>query len=196
MLDRHPDARARVRRIVIICCSLLHPSSMALPQRIAPAAYLVAFALVVIPIFDASMTAFPPHFHDARWRFGIVGLLSNAVLFPVLGALIAVATAALLEHRKTQRALGALALVAVAVCVVAFGMFVLDALQTRAAVRPALSLSFTVASATAAVKLALASVTFCMLGLAGVRGGPQSSAKPASRTTNVLIGEAPRRSAP
>ena len=171
------------------------PHNMPFPQRLAPAAYLVAFALVVIPIFDASMTAFPPHIHDPRWRFGTVGLLSNAILFPAVGALIAVVTAAMLEHGRSQRMLGVLALLTAAVSIAALGTFVLDALQTRATVRPTLSLAFTVASATAAVKLLIASVTFGLLGLAAVRGGSWSNPKRRSRAPNLLGSESARRPA-
>ena len=158
---------------------------MALPNRLAPAAYLVAFALVAIPIFDASMTAFPPHLHDARWRFGAVGLISNAVLFPALGSLIAIGTAASLGHARTQRILGILAFLVALACLGGLGTFTLDALQTRAAVRPELHLSYAVASTTAGVKLVVAMLTFCALGIAGVRG--PAWARPKQRAASVLV---------
>lgn len=131
-------------------------------RQLAPSAYLVAFALVFIPLFDASMSLVPFRVGAPQWRFGAVGLLSNALMIPAIGVLIAVTTAVVLGHERTQRVFSILCWIAAAILLAALAAFALDALQTRASVQPAMKLSFAVASATAAAKLLLGAVTFAL----------------------------------
>jgi hypothetical protein len=131
-------------------------------RQLAPSAYLVAFALVFIPLFDAAMSLFPFRVGAPQWRFGAVGLFSNALMIPAIGVLIAVTTAVVLGHERTQRVLSILCWIAVAILIAALAAFSLDALQTRASVQPAMRLSFLVASATAAAKLLLGAATFVL----------------------------------
>jgi len=148
----------------------LHETMMSISKRLAPATYLVGFALVCVPLADAFTSTLPSHVHDPRWRFGAVGLVSNAILFPALGALIAVSAAVAFDHRRVRRVLGVLAAVVAVLCVAALGTFVLDAIQTHGGVRANLQLSFAVASTTAALKLVIATATFAALGVAALRG--------------------------
>ena len=141
---------------------------MTLTKRFAPATYLVAFSLVAIPLFDAAMSTRPLHLHDPRWRFGAVGLISNAMLFPVLGALVAIVAATVFEQRRTRRVLAVLTFVGTAICLVALGMFVLDALQSHSSVNPQFERSFELASATVVVKLVLFAAAYCSMGIAGI----------------------------
>lgn len=146
-------------------------------RQIAVPAYLVSFALIVMPLADVMTTLFPWRLMDSRWRFGAVGLISNALLLPIAGLLIAYIVATVLNHWTLRRVLGALALVGAAIAVVALGLFALDALQTRAAVRPEMRLSFMVASLAAATKTLVAGVTFIAIGLAALRGRKPSGSK-------------------
>jgi hypothetical protein len=143
---------------------------MSFSKRLAPATYLVGFALFCIPLADAITSTLPAHVHEARWRFGAVGLVSNAILFPALGALIVLSAAMIFDHHRARRGLGVVALVVAVLCVAALGIFVLDAVQTHVGVRANLQLSFAMASTTAALKLVIATATFAALGAAGLRG--------------------------
>jgi len=161
---------------------------MAQPRHVATPAYLVAFALVVIPPFDALMQVLPVRIHDARWRFGFFGLLSNAYMIPLTGLLVAFAVAVFLEHRRFQRVLGTLALIVAVGTVALLGMFMLDALQVRKDVNPAAALAFKVASVTALLKSGLAFLTLVAFGIAGWRGPkPARAAKEASPKSSRLI---------
>ena len=62
-------------------------------RSLAPGAYVVAFLLFFIPFFDASLSLAPWNLASSQWRFGAFGLLSNALMLPAAGTLIAVATA-------------------------------------------------------------------------------------------------------
>ena len=131
-------------------------------RQLSAPAYFVAFLLVVIPLFDALMSVAPFHPRAAQWRFAVVGLLSNALMIPSVGLLFAVVTAVTLDHAAAKKAIRIFSWIAVVVLGAAIGFFALDSMQTRAAVRPDLQLSFLVASVTAICKLLLGIVAFVL----------------------------------
>lgn len=137
-------------------------------RGLALGAYLVGAALILLPLFDASISISPPRFDDVRWRFGAAGLLANALLIPNSGLLLLLITAISYEHTTFRRAVGVLALIGVAVWLAAIGVFALDALQTRVAVRPEMSASFKVASWSAIGKMLVEAATLTVLGFVGV----------------------------
>jgi hypothetical protein len=139
-------------------------------RQIAVPAYLVSLALILIPLADVMTTLFPWRVMDARWRFGAVGLISNALLLPMAGLLIAYVAATILNHATTRRVLGILGLLGALVGVVALGMFALDSLQTRASVAPAMRTSFMVATLAASIKTIVATITFVAIGIVALRG--------------------------
>jgi hypothetical protein len=145
-------------------------------RQLAWPAYLVAVAMVLVPLVDAWTTLFPWNFGDARWRFGAVGLVSNALMIPLAGMLIAFVVAWAREQRMMLKVLGVIGFVGALVCLLALVSFSLDALQTRAQVRPEMRLSFNVASITAALKTLLSGATFLAFGLSGWRAGKVTEA--------------------
>ena len=132
-------------------------------RNLAPGAYLVAFLLFFIPFFDASLSLAPWNLASSQWRFGAFGLLSNALMLPSAGTLIAVATAIAAGQVRTVRVLAILCWVAVVVLAVATDHFTLDAMQSRRMIRPEMALSYYVASATAMGKLVLGLLAFTFL---------------------------------
>ncbi len=132
-------------------------------RQLAPGAYLVAFLLIFIPLFDASLSLAPWHLGSSQWRFGAFGLLSNALMLPAAGALIAVATAIAASQVRMVKVLAILCWFVVAVLVVSTALFSLDAMQSRRMIRPEMALSYYVASATAMGKLVLGIVSFLFL---------------------------------
>jgi hypothetical protein len=140
-------------------------------RRLAVPSYLVAAMLIAIPAFDAMMSVAPPHFGDPHWRYGAFGLLSNALMIPAAGVLIVLVTAWTLEHRVTLRVVGVASWLVAAVALLGLVLFALDALQTRAAVVPAMMLSFRVATVTAAAKMIIGVIAFAAFGRAGWQGG-------------------------
>ena len=129
-------------------------------RQLAPGAYLVAFLLFFIPFFDAILSLAPWNLGSSQWRFGAFGLLSNALMLPATGALIAVATAVIFGHFRTQRVLSILSWLAVAIIVVSTVLFGLDAVQSRRLIRADMQLSYFVATGTAVGKLLLGALAF------------------------------------
>jgi len=95
------DASVRLRsesRVFVF--SWFPPSIMLQNRRIVWPSYLVAFSLLVIPPIDALMQTMPAHPSEPRWRWGAFGLLSNAMMIPMIGLLKRKA-----ERRLTDTAL-------------------------------------------------------------------------------------------
>ena len=129
-------------------------------RQLAPGAYMVAFLLFVIPFFDAILGLAPFNLGSSQWRFGAFGLLSNALMLPASGALIAVATAVILGHTRAQRAFSIISWLAVVTILVSTVLFSLDAIQSRRLIRPDMQLSYFVATGTAVGKLLLGGLAF------------------------------------
>jgi hypothetical protein len=142
---------------------------------IAAPAYFVASLLILFPLLDTVLSIWPLQMGEVSWRFGAVGLFSRAVMTPLLGLLLAFAVAVLLEHRLMTRAIAVVGgLTALAIAGVSI-LFVLDALQMRAQVRPEAKTAFDVASAVALGKYGLG---FLLLGVFAVSGWKASGKMP------------------
>ena len=138
-------------------------------RLLALPAYLVAFPLIVIPATDATLTLWPWRVGVAQWRFGALGLFSNAFMIPCAGLLVAFVTALTLGHWRTLRVLGAACALLAVFTGLSILLFGLDAIQSSANVQDAARLSFKVASITAAAKMALATATFAAFAMTGLR---------------------------
>jgi hypothetical protein len=128
--------------------------------------YAVGALLVLLPLLEVALTVWPLRPAQATWRFGASGLLSNALLLPLLGTALLACAASLLEHRRALRALGTLSLVASVGLLLALGLFGLDTLRLRASVNPELALQFDVSSGRAALALLLVAFGWGWIGLA------------------------------
>lgn len=122
-------------------------------------AYLVSATLIVVPFFDAAMSLWPWLPSSAQWRFGALGLASNALMLPCAGLLIALAAGIALGQYRGLRLLAMVCGMGAVVAGLSIVLFSLDAVQTGANVDPAARLSYQVASITAIAKLLIATVT-------------------------------------
>ena len=132
-------------------------------------AYLVGISLILIPLIDVVAQTWPLNVGNEQWRFGAIGLLSNAFIAPAAGILIVLGTAIALEHNFVMRLSGWLCASVAALATLTLSLFILDAIQTRVNVRPEALFSFTVATGTAVGKMILAILTLVAFALAGVR---------------------------
>jgi len=134
-----------------------------------PGVYGVAFLLIVVPLTDSVLGVLPLRLGQAAWRFGSLGLLSRALMTPLLGLAVAMVMAAYLGQRRTLRSLSVFAFLAAAAALGAVILFALDALQTRATVRPDVTHTFDKASVEALLKYLLDALVAGLLGLGGWR---------------------------
>jgi hypothetical protein len=153
-------------------------------RYLALPAYLTAAALILIPFTDAALTLWPWKPGIPQWRFGALGLASNAFMIPTAGMLILLVTALTLGHWRTLRVFGATCALLALFTGLSIGLFTLDAIQSGASIQPAVKLSFKVASVTAAVKLAFATLTLAGFAIAGLR---TKGEKRAAQTTSAPL---------
>jgi len=139
-------------------------------KSLSRAGYLIATLLVAIPLFDASASVWPPHLGDERWRFGAVGALSNLTLVPLLGFLLALFIATMLDHRRVRRFVGIICGILGAILAAMAVLFILDYFQTRTMVNPRFQHAMGVATGTAIVKHVLSVIALAMLSRAGFAG--------------------------
>jgi hypothetical protein len=159
-------------------------------RRLAVPAYIVACMLMFIPLFDATMQLWPLRPDSTQWRFGALGLMSNAFLIPAVGLLIVLVTGRTFGHVRLLRVTGWLCAAAAVVATILLLLFALDAVETRTAVTAAGRLSFVVASFTAAGKMLLAIVTLVLMARAGLRTHRARSNRGAPERGSVLpLGE-------
>ena len=102
--------------------------------KLAPAAYLLAFALFITPLLDATTRILPMRPGDVGWRFGAMGIVFNTLVTPLLGMFLAMLAAAVLGHRRTLRWLSVASYAATVVVALSLLLFVLDYPQARAGV--------------------------------------------------------------
>jgi hypothetical protein len=158
--------------------------------------YLVALSLMLFPLVDSVLSIWPPRSAQVAWRFGAVGLLSRAVMTPLLGFLLAYAIALFLGHRRMLQTVAVLSIL-LGICVVAaLGLFGLDALQMRAQVVPQAKTAFDVASVTAVLKYLFSLVVFAAFAWGGLKAARGAAAKHHPRESSaadspLLVGARP-----
>jgi hypothetical protein len=150
-------------------------------------AYLVGLSLIFIPIVDLTAQSWPLNPGNAGWRFGAIGLLSNAFIVPSVGFLIVLGVAVALEHNRLLKLLGWACALGTLLMGLTLGLFALDAIQTRVSIKPELMSSFVVASITAAGKMILALVTLLAFAVAGIRAGKAAAAGRESTTSPTSL---------
>lgn len=155
--------------------------------------YAVAFLFILVPVLEFAGRVWPLQPAAPAWRYGAIGLLTNAGLLPILGLAIAICIALWLEHGRTLRAFGGVALFTSLILLVLTPFFLLDALQLRGSVNPAMKRSFDITSAKALVTFAAMIATLGFLGLTTIRLKLGSSSakmqRPAASDLVVRSGE-------
>lgn len=159
-----------VDRLIGVLSRSLQPHQMETDKPLTRAGYLLAAALIIIPLVDATMSTWPIRFGNEMWRYGAVGTLSSVTLVPLLGLLLTLTIAKFADNRRIRRFVGwicALFAVGIAVLVV---MFILDYFQVRATVRPQVQHALSVATTTAIIKHLVSLVILVLLSRAGFAG--------------------------
>lgn len=151
-------------------------------KPLARAGWLLAAALVILPIVDSAVPLLPLRLTDERWRWGFVGQFSNVTLVPLLGLLLALALAELTGAHRVKRVLGVISGILAVVLVIMTGFFIRDFFQVRSLVKPAMQHAMSVASTTALIKNVLSIISLALLSLAGF-AGPTPAASPRQART-------------
>ena len=148
-----------------------HEHSHTALRAIAWPVYLAGLLTALLPIIDLVASVWPPRVGQVEWRFGTLGLLSGFTLSPLLGLIMCMAAAAVLEHRIVQRVLAVLALIGAVKMSAIIVIFSLDWLQFRAQAPAEARPGMDVGSVKAVIKHALVAASLVWLGIAGWRAG-------------------------
>lgn len=140
-------------------------------RAIAWPVYFAGFLTALLPLVDLAASVWPPRLGQVEWRFGTLGLLSGFTLSPLLGLIMCMAAAAVLQHRIVQKVLAVLAFVGAVKLVAFIVIFGLDWLQFRAAAPAEARPGMDVGSVKAIIKHALVAASLIWLGIAGWRAG-------------------------
>jgi hypothetical protein len=143
-------------------------------KALAVPAYVTAAILILFPVVDTSAALMPARSGELAWRFGALGLVSQALMTPLLGGLIALVTAAVFGHRRALRAVQIVAWLVAALSIGAIALFLLDVVQMRATVRPELKGAVDRASGVAMSKYAVTAAVAATLALASRRVASRS----------------------
>jgi hypothetical protein len=149
--------------------------------------YAIGMLVVVVPLGDLAAGIGSLNPGAVPWRFGAAGLLSGALVLPMVGLGLWFAAAVLLGHRGFLRALSVLSAITLLLVGVILVMFALDALQVRVQVRQDDKRAFDLAAAKAAVTFLLEGVVLAVLtvnlhraaqAVTGRRHPPRAEASP------------------
>lgn len=144
----------------------------ALPEALEPLAkpfYVVALLLIFIPALDFWGTIAPLQLGEIRWRFGSLGIYGGYLLTPLFGSVLAMAMAAMMEHRRVQFAVAVLNLGIAIVTLAAIALFMLDALQIRSELGASSVGPFDLVVVRTSGKMFIVMATFLWLAVAGLR---------------------------
>jgi hypothetical protein len=158
-------------------------------QRFAWPNYFVALLLIVLPFVDLVTNVWPVRVGALEWRYGTLGLLSGFTLTPLLGIVLATASAALLDHRVMQRVIGVLNLLGAVALAVVVVLFALDWLQMRASIQPPQRHGMDIGSLKALAKHVLVAVALGWLGIAGLRATRRQAGARSRRSPTPLVHE-------
>jgi hypothetical protein len=157
----------------------------ALSAHFRTAGYLVLALAALFPLMDLASGLIPSNFGNATWRFGVAGLLSNAAMGLSLELFLMAVIALVSNQRRVLLGLGVVSVLLAILLLGSSVLFVLDALQTRARVNPAVVRRFDFATAGALAKLLL----YALANLVLARGeflAARRRGRPASRTRGLV----------
>ena len=138
-------------------------------RSVARAVYLVAIILVAGPLLDLAASIWPLSPTSVAWRFAATGLLSKALLVPLLGSLAAVVAALVLEHRRLLRLVSFANAGIAMLLIVTTVLFALDTVQLRSGIAPEVTSEYDVAAVRAVVNLVLVGAALGGLGISGFK---------------------------
>ena len=155
-------------------------------KHLATPLLLLGVLMIGLPLVDLAGAVWPLGLGNAEWRFGAVGLLSNALLQPLLGSFILVMVATVGEKRWLQGAMWIFNGLAAVFLLTLVPLFLLDSLELRSRVPDGANLAFDVAAARAVLVNGFGAVVLAALS----RGGFKASRKAPTGAGEAKTGSA------
>lgn len=144
-----------------------HPPAWARP--LAWCLHALGLLLCLAPMLDLAAGVGSINPNEVPWRFGALGLLSGALVLPMVGLGLLLVASVLLEQAWLTRTIGIAALLLTVVALALLVVFGLDALQMRAQIRQEAKRPFDLASIKAMASYAMESVVALTLGIQALK---------------------------
>ena len=138
-------------------------------RRLRLPGYLVMAAMTIVQVVDVGIRAWPFRVHSPAWRLGVVGFAANAVGTPMLTFLVILAIAVVAGDRGVAYLIASLSALGAAFCLLATGVFALDAMQLKGQVQASLSHQYDVASFWLVARVLIAALVFIVIGITSYR---------------------------
>jgi cytochrome bd-type quinol oxidase subunit 2 len=150
-------------------------------RRILGGLYPVALLLILSPLLDLATAVWPVRPTEVSWRFGTFGLITSALITPILGLAVLQGVAAFLEKFRAVRVVSAVNVLVGVLLLVGTALFLLDAVQLRGTVTEAAKQSYDAAALKALVTALLEVVVVLWIGIVGMRVASADSKRAGSR---------------
>lgn len=141
-----------------------------LVRSVRTAGYLILTLAAVLPLLDLAGTLWPTHLDSATWRFGAAGLMSNYAMGASIELFLLVLLALFASQRRVLLVLGTITAIVAVLLLGTAVLFVLDTVQTRAKVTPAMLHRYDFTALGAFVKMVLFSLANGILARGAFRG--------------------------
>lgn len=129
----------------------------------------VGLLLIASPLADLLAALLPMRPGEVSWRFGAYGLLTNALVTPILGLAIIEVVSGLRHQRRATAAIAVVCGLLALLLVGGFALFVLDYVQLRQAVGIAARGPYDSAAIKAMIVAGLEAAVLLWLAIAGFR---------------------------
>jgi hypothetical protein len=140
---------------------------------------------------EIGASAWPYRIHDPQWRIGVITAAVGASTAILLGLLLIYVVGTLFDDRPAIWVVALVGALMTAVCVVAVGSFVLDALELKGQVSPASADRYNVVSALALAKLCFAGFAALVVAISAFRAGRnlrRPTLRQAKKPSSVIVG--------
>ena len=138
-------------------------------RRLRAPAYFVMAATTFVQITDVAIRAWPFRMHSPAWRLGVIGFAANAVGTPMLAFLVILAIAVAAGDRGVAYLIATLSALAAALCLLATGVFALDAMQMKGQVSASLAQQYDMASYWLVIRILISALVFAVIGISALR---------------------------
>ena len=149
-------------------------------RRVRIPGYLIMATMLIGPIVDLWIRSSPMRIHSPAWRLGLLSAGASTIAMPLLALFVMFAIAAAAEDRGVSYLVSSLAAAAAGLCVLAAGVFILDALQMKGQVQANLADNYSVGTAWVAIRLLVSAAIFLVLAVSAFRTAGSASRRTAA----------------
>lgn len=145
--------------------------------------YLVMAMLMVFSIVEVGVRSAPFRLHSPAWRLEMIGGGAGAIGTVVLGLFVIYAIAMAADDRPTAYIVSSLSSLAAALCVIAIGVFALDAIQVKAQVQTSLAHGYDIGTVWVVVRIAIAAAILAVIAVSSIRAARNARREASPRTS-------------